>query len=159
MTSSRIPAALTALVAVLSAATSADVEVLRGRQLETAGDEGRRVYVGWSGEDTDRVAVEFTQRYAGLGAGRKAEEFSVRCCLVCWSGDDDPDALAALEAAAFGILADVEAAIRGQLRNTDGSGPLGLPLPATVGLAAGRLVYDSVQRVRIPCTVNITTRI
>ena len=156
-TSSRVPAAITAAVTAFAAVTPTAVEVLRGRQQATGGDQGQRVYVGWSGDDADRVAADFDHAYRGLGAGRITETFTVRCCVIAWSGDDDPDALAVLEGAAFDILAPVQAEVRRQM--TVPGSPFGLPLPCTVRLAAGQLIYDGVTRVRIPFGLNITTRI
>lgn len=157
MPNSRVPSAYAELLtrftaAVEAAADGADRQVIDGAQLD--GDEAAdRLYVGWSGDPGDRVAVEFTRAWRGIGAGRQTETFTIRCAVVSTSGDDDEDALADLRARAFDTLALAETAVRPADKS------LGLPAPTVFLLDAGQLLQDTPQRVRIPFTVQVTTRI
>lgn len=106
--SSAIPGALTALVALLQAATDDDVSVHDG-QPATA-ETPKYICVGY---DPDSVmAVEFTQSMAAargpVGHSRK-EEFDILCLLVVTSGDSD---LPGLRTTAFALLDEVDAILR-----------------------------------------------
>lgn len=154
MATSQVPVVYAEILDRLTAAVDgADREVIDGPRVE--GDETRStVYVGWSGDLGDDLAVEFEQDWRGLGAGKKSETIAVRCAVVCWSGDDDPAALGLLRAEAFAVFALVETA----LRPADKS--FGLPSPTRFNLSAGQYRQEpGGQRVRIPFTVSIDTRI
>lgn len=165
---SRQPATITALIALLTAAlpTPAVQEVVRGPQVE-GDDLGQRVYVTWDGDRStlnnpgaDVPGLDFAQEFRGLGAGRKTETFDIRCAAVCWSGDDDADALGVLVDQAYALFAAVETALRGLVPGPAGVAPLGLPLPAQVNMVAGQLLQaPGGQRVRIPFVVHVQTRI
>lgn len=165
---SRIPATVTGLIALFTAAlpTPATQEVVRGPMPE-GDDVGQRVYVTWDGDraglatpGADVPAVDFGQEFRGLGAGRKTEQFDVRCAVVCWSGDDDPAALAVLVDQAYALHGVVELALRGLVPGPAGVAPLGLPLPAKVSLVSGQLLQaPGGGRVRIPSLVHVETRI
>lgn len=114
----------------------------------------RRVYIGYGGQPTDLTMVDFTRTWRGLGAGRQTEALSVRCSVVCWSGDDHDTAAAERLAGTLDLFGLVELAIRANVH-------LGLPdRPIVALLDRGQVVPDAGgQRVRLPFTVTITSRI
>ena len=81
-TTSRIPATIDALVAILTAALP-DVQVLDGPpNVNLASDF---ITVGWSPyKDT---AVDATQQFVSLGTQRREEDFTVVCYADSYSGD------------------------------------------------------------------------
>lgn len=159
MSRSRVPVALTALTALFTAAVGADQDVVLG-QLPEGDDARQRVYVGWSGDEGDDLVAPFAQEYRGAGHRVKDETFAVRCAVVCWWGDDDAGAPAALVEQAFDVFGMVEDAVRALTPGAPGTTPLGLTLPTKVTISEGELRADpGWQRVRIPFTVRVETRI
>ncbi|MEV7907700.1 hypothetical protein [Streptomyces anulatus] len=151
-TPSRVPAVLDRLVATFTTALPASVAVHDGPTV-TADPLQDVVCVGWDGDDDgDGQAVEWTQEWAGLGAGRKDESIDVTCVLICWDGDAD---VRATRARAYELFATLEAALRADPGQ-------GFASPTTVAVTGGRLhqeqTADGVE-VRLPFTVSIVTRI
>lgn len=150
--SSRVPAVLDRLVTVFTGVLPADVLVHDGPAL-TADPAQDVVCVGWDGDDDgDGQAVEWTQEWSGLGAGRKAETIEVTCVLICWDGDDD---LAATRTRAYQLFAALEAALRTDVGQ-------GFAPPTTVTITGGRLHQEQNKNgseVRVPFTVSVQTRI
>lgn len=108
MTTSRAPAAIDALLAILADAPKlADVAVIDG-PAATNYTARRRLYVGWSpGADQ---AVEVQQQWAGAGARRRDESAVIACYAEARAGDKD---MALRRAAVFDIVAVVEECLRG----------------------------------------------
>jgi hypothetical protein len=107
MTTSRVPAAVEALLALCNAASALDdVEVLDGPPTNdlTSLD---RLHIGYQpGQDT---AVELAQNFNGAGARTRDEDFSIRCWAESRAGGVD---MAARRARVFAIVAAVETALR-----------------------------------------------
>lgn len=157
MTGSRVHDAITALVAALEAepsvtalATVIDGPVLSGDAPETA------VFVGYSGDPGDGMAAtaNWTQTWAGLGAGRRDEQFDVLCAVVSWSGETDVAARRQTALAAFDAVATT-------LRATLNIG-LGLPQPTIAEMAVADLLQEQTAaglQARIPFVVRVKTRV
>lgn len=106
MATPRIPAAIDWLLATFTAApTLAGVEIYDGPS-PRRGDENvdgiaRTLWVGVDDPDLDMPeAATGDQNWAGLGAGRRDELFSINCVAAAWSGGDD---MATVRTAAFGV--------------------------------------------------------
>lgn len=157
MTGSRVHDAITALVAALEAdagvtalATVIDGPLLTGDTPATA------VFVGYSGDPSDGMAAtaNWTQTWAGLGAGRRDEQFDVLCAVVSWSGDTDVAARRQAVLAAFDAVAT---ALRAALNIG-----LGLPQPTIAELAVADLYQEQTSaglQARIPFAVRVKTRV
>lgn len=107
MATSAVPAAITALLAILRAdAGLTGVSVTDGPPV---GDQSDRDYVsiGWQ-PDGDR-SVEIAQDFNSAGARTRDEEFVILCYLFTWTGDSD---ISVVRARAFTLLAAIENAIR-----------------------------------------------
>jgi hypothetical protein len=104
---SRIPAAINALFALLTTALADDpVTVVDGPPIGMP-SEADYLYVGWQlGEN---VGAEMRQDFAYAGARRRDEEFDILCQVDAWTGDDD---VPARRQRAFDLLAVVEDALR-----------------------------------------------
>lgn len=157
MAASRIHDAITAIVAALNAASpvTALATVYDGPYI-TGDAPPSAVFVGYDGDpDGDMAATaEWTQKWAGLGALRKDEQFAVLCCLVSWSGDET---VPARRAAALAVLNAVEDTLRAAANIG-----LGLPQPTIAEFASGQLLQEQGPRglqARIPFAVTVKTRI
>jgi hypothetical protein len=106
-TTSRIPAAVDALVALWKAAPGlAGVSVLDGPPTVDQSDADY-LYVGYQfGGD---AAVEMSQDFASAGARRRDETFDVLCQVDSFTGDTDTSAR---RGRAFELLAAVEDSLR-----------------------------------------------
>ena len=104
MSTSRIPATIDALVAILTAALP-DVQVLDGPpNVNLASDF---LTVGWSPyKDT---AVDATQQFVSLGTQRREEDFTVVCYADSYSGDIGASAR---RARVFQLVGAAETALR-----------------------------------------------
>ena len=107
MATSRIPAAITALVALWQAAPGlAGVTVVDGPPTSDQSDPDY-VYVGWqTGED---AAAEMAQNFANAGARSRDETFDILCQTDSFTGDAD---VAARRTRAFQLLAAIEDSLR-----------------------------------------------
>lgn len=154
MSSSRVPAAIDALVAALEAALD-PATVFDGPEL-TGDTPAVAVCVGYDGDPGgDMSAVEnWSQDWAGLGAQRKAEEFDVVGCVIASSGDTS---VKTRRDAVFATFATVETALR-QAANVG----LGLPQYTEAQFVSGGFFQEqgpSGLQARIPFFVHVKTRI
>ncbi|MGW0805950.1 hypothetical protein [Nonomuraea sp. NPDC002799] len=150
---SRVPAAIDNLMALLAAAPAlAGVKVIDG-PLVTNDPLKEAVYVGYDGAaDGEGQAVEFTQTWAAIGQRAKGETFTLTCAVAVWRGGTK---VRPVRVRAFELLAAVEDAVR-----EDPS--LGLPPPTVVAFASGSLMQsqrNSGMECRIPFQVAVQTRI
>lgn len=107
MATSRVPAAVDALLAILRAAPSLEgVTVLDGPDVINLTGL-HRIYVGW--QPTAEAAVALTQGFNAAGARTRDEDFSIHCYAEARGGDKD---MAARRARVFELLAAVETALR-----------------------------------------------
>jgi hypothetical protein len=107
MFTSRVPAAVDALLAILRASPAlADVFIVDGPPAVNLTDR-HRIYVGWQqGAD---VSVGLTQDFASAGARTRDEDFTILCYAESRSGDKD---MAVRRARVFELVAAVEVALR-----------------------------------------------
>lgn len=155
MATSKVPAAIDALVSILRAASGlSGVTVIDGPPVGDQADT-EYVYVGWQ-PDSDN-AVEFAQDFNATGARTRDEEFSILCTVDTWDGGDD---VAARRARAFALLAALEDAIRATV-----AAPTAPTLNNTVlwaHLTSGSLQQANTEkgvRARIPVAVTCRARI
>ncbi|MFD0353512.1 hypothetical protein ACFVHW_07145 [Streptomyces sp. NPDC127110] len=156
MATSAVPAAVDALLAILSAAPGlTKVRIVDGPPTNNLAAGGDYLFVAFQpGAD---AAVSLTQDFASAGARRRDEDFDVACYIESRAGGTD---MAARRRRAFEILAEVETA----LRATDAA-PTAPTLDGTVQwahFAAGDLVQ--VQQpdgalAALPFTVRCRARI
>lgn len=107
MATSRVPAAVDALLAILRAAPAlAGVLVVDGPPAVNYTDR-HRIYVGWQpGAD---AAVDLTQDFNAAGARTRDENFDISCYAESRTGDKD---MAARRTRVFELVAAVETALR-----------------------------------------------
>jgi hypothetical protein len=107
MTTSRVPAALGALLAILRAAPGlADVDVIDGPAAINY-TRLRRLYVGWQpGAD---AAVALQQSFNSAGARTRDEAFTISCYAEARAGDKD---MQARRSEVFALVGEVETALR-----------------------------------------------
>ena len=103
MSSSRIPQAVDALVALLDDAL--DIEVTDGALLQNQERAGLTV-----GADVEESRFPWEQDWVGLGHVSRDETFEVPCVL--WVRTGDTEAVSDTRAEAFGYFADIESALR-----------------------------------------------
>lgn len=108
MQTSRVPAALDALLSLLRARPAlADVAIVDGPSAVNL-TARRRIHIGWSpgGEQ----AVELQQEFNSAGARTRDEVFVISCYAESRGGDKD---MAFRRADAFALIGEVEQALRG----------------------------------------------
>ncbi|QXE36976.1 hypothetical protein KQY30_24955 [Streptomyces sp. GMY02] len=136
METSRVPAAVDALLEILRAAPAlGDVLIVDGPP-STNLTEQRRIYVGW--QPNGGASVALTQSFNAAGARTRDENFTISCYAESRSGDKD---MALHRGGVFEIVAAVEIA----LRATDAA-PEAPTLNGTVlwaHLTAGDLIQDT----------------
>lgn len=126
-TTSRVPAAVDALLAVLGAAPGlADVRVIDGPATVNF-TERQRVYVGW--QRGDAFAVELTQDFNAAGARTRDEAFAIHCYAEARGGDKD---MGLLRRRVFDIVAQVEQALRATDANPEAPTLMGTVLWAHI---------------------------
>lgn len=108
MFTSRVPAALDELLAILRDAPGlSEVKVMDGPA--SVNLTARQViYIGWS--PSSDTAVSLTQAFANAGARNRDEDFTISGHIESWSGD--ADAMKLQRDRAFAILGEVEIALR-----------------------------------------------
>lgn len=107
MLTSRVPAAVDALLEILRAAPAlADVRIVDGPP-STNLTELKQLFVGWQPDADASVALE--QDFASAGARTRDESFEIACYAESRSGDKD---MAAQRAAVFALVGTVETALR-----------------------------------------------
>ncbi|MEU6344482.1 hypothetical protein ABZ883_26440 [Streptomyces sp. NPDC046977] len=108
MATSRVPAAIDALLAILDAAPGLDgVKVVDG-PVSIDFTERQVLYVGW--QPDGESAVTLTQDFADAGARRRDEDFVIGCYAESRSGDKGAAKLH--RDRVFAIVAVVETALR-----------------------------------------------
>ncbi|MET9957035.1 hypothetical protein ABZ135_36545 [Streptomyces sp. NPDC006339] len=107
MATSRVPAAVDALLAVLGAAPAlAEVLIVDGPPHNNL-TGAERIYVGW--QPSDSAAVSLTQDFNGAGARTRDEDFVISCYAEVWSGITD---MQPQRARVFELVGVVEDALR-----------------------------------------------
>jgi hypothetical protein len=107
MVTSRVPAAVDALLAILRAAPAlADVRIVDGPESVNL-TERHRIYVGW--QQNAESAVDLVQDFNSAGARTRDEDFTIACYAESRTGDKD---MAVRRARVFEIVAAVETALR-----------------------------------------------
>lgn len=107
MATSAVPAAVDALLAILSAAPGlTKVRVVDGPPTTNLTSPDW-LFVGF--QPSAEVAVSLTQEFAAAGARTRDEDFDVLCYIECRAGGTD---MAARRRRAFEVLAEVENALR-----------------------------------------------
>lgn len=107
MVTSRVPAAVAALLDILRAAPSlAEVHIEDGPTAVNLTDRDR-IYVGW--QPTGEAAVSLQQDFNAAGARTRDEMFTIACYVESRAGDKD---MAARRNRAFEILGVVESELR-----------------------------------------------
>ncbi|QIJ62550.1 hypothetical protein [Streptomyces sp. JB150] len=150
MATSRIPAAIEALVTRWTAALPG-VLVLDG---PTTGDLTKvqdLVFVGWQPNTENGLAVEMQQDFAHIGGHTRDERFDVLCYLEAWTGDFD---INARRARAFELFAACENDLR-----ASGGNPSAPNLGGAVlfsGITQGSLLQQQTDR---GATVGIAFRV
>lgn len=154
MLTSRVPAAVDALLALLGARPAlADVAVVDGPPTVNL-TQKRRIHIGWApGAD---VSVELEQAFNGAGARTRDEAFSISGYAEARAGDKD---LKARRDEAFALLGEIEQALR-----ASNEAPEAPTLNGTVlwaHLTAGNLLQDqsSGSLAGLMFTVNCQARI
>lgn len=107
MLTSRVPAAVDALLAILRARPAlAGVRIVDGPEPVNLTDR-RRIHVGWApGADS---AVSLQQEFNGAGARTRDESFAIHGYVEVRAGDKD---MAARRTDAFALVGEIEQALR-----------------------------------------------
>jgi len=107
MMTSRVPAAVDALLAILRAASGlADVRIVDGPEAVNLTDL-QRIHVGW--QPTGDSAVSLEQEFNAAGARTRNEAFSISCYAESRAGDRD---MQARRTEVFALVGEVETALR-----------------------------------------------
>jgi hypothetical protein len=113
-TTSRVPAAIDALLAVLEAAPELDGVAIVDGPPTTDLTKLDQLFVGWQPENM--VGVQLTQDFAGASTRIRDESFEIGCYVESRSGDTD---MKARRDRVFGLVAVVEQVLRGTEANPD----------------------------------------
>lgn len=107
VTTSRVPAAVDALLEILRAAPAlANIRIVDGPESVNA-TERHRIHIGWQPGGESAVSLE--QSFNAAGARTRDEAFAISCYAESRSGDKD---MAIRRAKVFEIVAAVETALR-----------------------------------------------
>lgn len=107
MATSRVPAAVDALVAILRAAPAlSEVRIVDGPESTNLTDL-RRIHVGW--HPGAESAVSLQQEFNSAGARTRDEAFEISCYAEARSGDTD---MKARRDEVFALVGEVETALR-----------------------------------------------
>ncbi|MFE6482398.1 hypothetical protein ACFVGN_05585 [Streptomyces sp. NPDC057757] len=107
MQTSRVPAALNALLEILRARPALEgVAIVDGPTAVNLTNR-RRIHIGWSPGAEQAVALE--QSFSGAGARTRDEEFVISCYAESRGGDKD---MALRRGDAFTLIGEVEQALR-----------------------------------------------
>lgn len=108
MPTSRVPAAIDALLAILRAAPGlTDAKIVDGPTATNFTDR-KVIYIGWS--PNSETAVSLTQAFASAGARTRDEDFTISGYIESRSGDKNASKLH--RDRAFEVLGQVEIALR-----------------------------------------------
>lgn len=107
MMTSRVPAAVDALLAILGAAPNlAEVAIIDG-PASINYTQRQRLYVGW--QPSAETAVSLEQAFNAAGARTRDEAFSISCYAEARAGDKD---MKARRDEVFALVGEVETALR-----------------------------------------------
>lgn len=107
MMTSRVPAAVDALLAILRAAPAlAEVAIVDGPSSVNF-TQKQRLYVGW--QPSGEAAVSLEQAFNGAGARTRDETFTIACYAEARSGDTD---MQTRRNEVFALVGEVETALR-----------------------------------------------
>lgn len=107
MATSRVPAAVAALLEILRAAPALDgVRIIDGPEPTNLSDK-QLIFVGW--QPSAEAAVGLTQDFAYAGARSRDEEFTISCYAESRAGDKD---MSLRRVRVFELVAAVEVALR-----------------------------------------------
>ncbi|MFE5079963.1 hypothetical protein [Streptomyces mirabilis] len=107
MMTSRVPAAVDALLAILRAAPAlAEVAIVDGPEALNYA-QLRRLYVGWRPDG--EAAVSLQQEFNAAGARTRNEAFAITCYAEARAGDKD---MKARRDEVFALVGEVETALR-----------------------------------------------
>ena len=107
MTTSRVPAAVDALLAILRAAPAlAEARIVDGPETVNLTDL-RRIHIGWQPSADSAVSLE--QSFNSAGARTRDEAFSIRCYAEARAGNAD---MKARRDEVFALVGQVETALR-----------------------------------------------
>lgn len=150
-TTSRVPAAVDALLAILRATPAlTDVRIDDGPAPVNLTDR-HRIYVGW--QPNGEAAVALIQDFNAAGARTRDESFEISCYAESRTGDKD---MAARRARVFELVAAVETA----LRATDAA-PMAPTLNGTVlwsHLTTGNLTQQQSEGALAGLAFTVTCR-
>ena len=111
--SSKVPGAMTALLAAFQAAPALSGVDVRDGPVVIASAALEAVLVGWNGQSTDTLAADAAVNPEVFGDADDRELFTIRCAAMVLNGQND---LAAARARAYALLAACGAAIRADRR-------------------------------------------
>jgi hypothetical protein len=111
--SSKVPAAMTALLAAFTAAPALAGVDVRDGPVVTGSAALEAVLVGWTGQAADQLAADAAVNPEVFGDADDRELFSIRCAALVLNGQND---LAAARTRAYALLAACGAVIRGDRR-------------------------------------------
>lgn len=135
---SRVPAAVDALLAILKAAPALEgVRIVDGPPTVNL-TERQRIYVGW--QPSEEPAVTLQQDFAYAGARARNEDFVIACYAESRSGDK---AMEPQRTRVFELVAAVESALRATDAAPEAPTLIGNVLWAH--LTAGDLTYTPVE--------------
>jgi hypothetical protein len=113
--SSKVPAALAALLAAFRAAPALSGTDIRDGPVVTASPALEAVLVGWSGRADDTLAADAAVNPEVLGDADDREMFTIRCAALVLNGEGD---MAAARARAYALLAACGAVVRADRRQS-----------------------------------------
>lgn len=153
MPSSGMWSALTALVAAFRAdSTIASLATVYDGPLPANAEGGAAVCVGDDGDpDVTEPGVEIDQTWAGLGAKRREEVFTIHCAIIVYSGDE---IMSVRRDEAKALLDAVETLLR-----ADPSIGGAVRLAELTTFALHQEAFAAGTRVRCPFTVRCSVRI
>ncbi|MFD7791028.1 hypothetical protein [Streptomyces sp. NPDC059759] len=112
MQTSRVPAAVDALLAILRARPDLEGVAIVDGPSSVNGTPRRRIHIGWS--PGAEQAVEIQQQFNAAGARTRDEMFSITCYAESRGGDKD---MAFRRSDAFDLIGEVEQALRASVDN------------------------------------------
>ncbi len=154
MQTSRVPAAVDSLLAILRARPAlAEVAIVDGPTAVNLTSR-RRIYVGWS--PSAGQAVELQQEFNGAGARTRDEMFAISCYAESRGGDKD---MSFRRNDAFALVGEVETALRATSSNPTAPNLGGVVLWAE--LTTGNVLQDFTEgaQVGVEFTVSCRARI
>ncbi|MGW0647891.1 hypothetical protein ACWD4T_03645 [Streptomyces umbrinus] len=107
MQTSRVPAAVDALLLILRARPALEEVAVVDRPTAVNLTQRRRIHIGWS-PGTEQ-AIELEQSFASAGARTRDEAFSINCYAESRGGDKE---MAFRRSDAFDLIGEVEQALR-----------------------------------------------